>query len=65
MKVASIIWIAAVAIALMVAGRSLELVLLSTKIVFFGFILGFVGAKISDAIHAYLDVRAVISKNLR
>ena len=46
MKVMMIVWIAALSIAYLVAGRSFEQALLAGKIVLFGFVLGFVGANI-------------------
>ena len=50
MKVMMIVWIAALSIAYLVAGRSFEQALLAGKIVLFGFVLGFVGAKLSAAL---------------
>lgn len=52
MKVALISWTVALMIALLVAGRSLEQILLSSKIALIGFVLGFIGAKVSDSLHA-------------
>ena len=43
MKVMMIVWIAALSIAYLVAGRSFEQALLAGKIVLIGFVLGFVG----------------------
>jgi uncharacterized membrane protein len=65
MKVALISWTVALVIALMVAGRSLEQILLSGKIALIGFILGFVGAKVSDALTAYRKARSVTANHRR
>ena len=59
MKVALISWTVALMIALLVAGRSLEQILLSSKIALIGFVLGFIGAKVSDSLHAYRKTRTV------
>ena len=65
MKVALISWTVALGIALMVAGRSLEQILLSGKIALIGFVLGFVGAKVSDALSAYQKTRSITANNRR
>ena len=65
MKVALISWTVALGIALMVAGRSIEQILLSGKIALIGFVLGFVGAKVSDALSAYQKTRSITANNRR
>ncbi len=65
MKVALISWTVALGIALMVAGRSLEQILLSGKIALIGFVLGFVGAKVSDALTTYRKTRSVAANHRR
>ena len=65
MKVALISWTVALGIALMVAGRSIEQILLSGKIALIGFVLGFVGAKVSDALTAYRKTRSVTANHRR
>ena len=61
MKVMMIVWIAALSIAYLVAGRSLEQALLSGKFVLIGFVLGFVGYKLSAALHAYRETKSAVS----
>ena len=61
MKVMMIVWIAALSIAYLVAGRSFEQALLSGKIVLIGFILGFVGSRLSAALHAFRDSKSAVS----
>lgn len=61
MKVMMIVWIAALSIAYLVAGRSFEQALLSGKVVLVGFVLGFVGNKLAKSLHAYRDARAATS----
>ena len=65
MKVTMIIWIAAMSIAYLVGGRSLEQALLAGKVVLIGFVLGFVGSKLCAALHAYREATAVLSSNRR
>ncbi len=65
MKVMMIVWVAALSIAYLVAGRSFEQALLAGKIVLFGFVLGFVGAKLSAALHAYRDAKHALSTHRR
>jgi uncharacterized membrane protein len=65
MKVALISWTVALGIALLVAGRSIEQILLSGKIALIGFVLGFVGAKVSDALSAYQKTRSITANNRR
>lgn len=65
MKVMMIVWIAALIIAYAVAGRSLELALLSGKVILVGFVLGFVGYKLSAALQAYREVKPAISNYRR
>lgn len=48
MKVMLIIWIAALTIAWMVAGRSFEQALLAAEVIFFGFILGFIAGVVCE-----------------
>ena len=61
MKVMMIVWIAALSLALLVAGRSFEQILLSGKVALIGFVLGFIGAKLSDAITAFRNAKTGIS----
>ena len=61
MKVMMIVWIAALSIAYLVAGRSFEQALLSGKVILVGFVLGFVGNKLANMLHAYRDARAASS----
>ena len=65
MKVMMIVWIAALSIAYLVAGRSFEQALLAGKIVLIGFVLGFVGSKLSAALHALRDAKSAFSNNRR
>ena len=97
MKVMMIVWIAALSIAYLVAGRSFEQALLAGKIVLFGFVLvhmagnlkvylgaeamnhygewlrtvligfvlGFVGSKLSAALHAYREAKPAFSSHRR
>ncbi len=52
MKVAVICWIAALFFAWLVCGNSFEQVLIASKVLFTGLILGLVGGKVSLIIHA-------------
>ncbi|TXT24971.1 MAG: hypothetical protein FD131_4778 [Rhodocyclaceae bacterium] len=61
MKVMMIVWIAALSIAYLVAGRSFEQALLSGKIVLIGFVLGYVGSKLSATLHAYRDAKSAVT----
>ena len=61
MKVMMIVWIAALSIALLVAGRSIEQIMLSGKVALIGFVLGFIGAKLADAVSAFRDAKASTS----
>ncbi len=65
MKVMMIVWIAALSIAYLVAGRSFEQALLAGKIVLIGFVLGFVGSKLSAALHAYREAKPALSNYRR
>lgn len=57
MKVMMIVWMAALGLAYLVAGRSFEQALLSGKILLVGFVLGFVTARICDTLHASRSIR--------
>lgn len=65
MKVMMIVWIAALTIAYAVAGRSLEQALLAGKVVLIGFVLGFVGSKLSAALQAYREAKPAFSNYRR
>ena len=65
MKVMTVVWIATIVIALAVAGRSVDQVLLSSKVAMFGFILGFIGGKVSDALKAYRESKSALDRNNR
>ncbi len=65
MKVMTLVWIATLVIVLAVAGRSLDQALLASKVAFFGFILGFVGGKVSEGLKAYRESKSSLDRNNR
>lgn len=65
MKIMMIVWLAALSIAYLVAGRSLEQALLAGKVVFIGFILGFVGSKLCAAIQSFRTAKNLVSNYRR
>ncbi len=65
MRVMMIVWIAAMAMSYAVAGRSIEQALIAGKVLCIGFFLGFVGAKLSAAFHAYREAQPVIAGHRR
>lgn len=60
MRVMMSVWVCALTAAYLVAGRSIEQALLSGKILLIGFTLGFFGAGLARALHAYRDAKNVI-----
>lgn len=60
MKVMLCVWMVALTVAYLVAGRSLEQALLSGKILLLGFSLGFIGAGLARGLHAYRDAKRII-----
>jgi hypothetical protein len=61
MKVTFLIWGVAMGISGMVAGRSVDQILLAVKIAFLGLILGGIGGLIANAIEKYRDAKSVVS----
>lgn len=58
MNVALIVWFAALVIAYSVAGSSLELILLASKVLIAGAVLGVIGQKLCDVIRDVQFVKA-------
>ena len=58
MKVSALVWLATLVMVILLAGKSIDQLLLAGEIGFFGFVMGVVGGTVSSAFNKTAQVRS-------